>query len=449
MPPYRWQRVIVVEKSYDEHYVRTVTEMGDAHEVVTNQAIFTRNKIKLIDKGVRVNSALFERLVSHKLIPQIDRCLTVENGVSQEALKKRAIELLDQDPGLSGLRGDSKTRNRILHAFGELPLVAPMAFKLTVARNQRSEVYDHSIRIALVALFQAIRSSSFSEQELATLAAAAVFHDIGILHVPPELLKKGRRLAQAERRHLYAHPITGFLILREFPEYPPEVCRTVLEHHERLDGSGYPRGLKQGDICLGAQILMLAEATNAIFERGPKAKNLTKFSVLLRLNQKKFNSDLSACLLALVQDMQTDQSQTDERASAFSSIASLRPRLVDVARVVLDWHATSRKCRATADDNQAAVPLLRIIDERITDLQRMLLPAGFDVSDPSGLFDMLQDDMEAMTELDFLLGEVRWQLSEILHEAHRRLEEMVDIARKENSLIVEWLARNEIVIEQI
>ena len=438
-----------MEKCYDEHYVRSITEMGDSHEVVTSQAIFTRNKIKLIDKGVRVNSALFERLVSHKLIPQIDQCLSVEGGVSQDTLKKRAIELLDQDPGLAGLRGDAKIRNRILYAFSEIPLVAPMAFKLTVARNQRPDVYDHSIRIALVALFLAIKSSSFSVQELATLAAAAVFHDIGILHVPPELLKKGRRLARAERHHLYAHPITGFLILREFPEYHPEISRTVFEHHERLDGSGYPRGLKQEGICLGAQILMLAEAANAIFERSPKAQNLTKFSVLLRLNQKKFNTELSACLLALVQDMQTDKSQTDEQASAFPSITSLRPRLVDVARVVLDWQATSLKCRGASEDTRTDVPLLTIIDERITDLQRMLLPAGFDVSDPGGLFDMLQEDMEAMTELDFLLGEVRWQLLEVLHEVHRRLDEMVDTVLGANSLVIEWLERNEIVIEQI
>jgi HD-GYP domain-containing protein (c-di-GMP phosphodiesterase class II) len=438
-----------VEKCYDEQYVRSITQMGDSHNVVTSQPIYTKNRIKLVDKGVRVNSALFERLVSHKLIPQIDRCLTVEDGVSRDSLKAYAIRLLDQDAGLSVLRGDAKIRSLMLHAFGEIPLVMPMAFKMTVARSQRPEVYDHSIRVALVALFLALRSSSFSVSELVALAAAAVFHDIGILHVPPALLQGGRRLGEAERHHLYAHPISGFLILREFSEYHPEISRTVFEHHERLDGSGYPRGLKQENICLGAQVLMLAEAANAIFERSPKAQNLSRFSVLLRLNQKKFNSELSACLLALVQDMQTDQSQTDRQASAVSSIASLRPRLVDVARVVVDWHATSEKCRATADDSQAVAPLLAIIDERIADLQRMLVPAGFDVSDPGGLIDMLQEDIEAMTELDFLLGEVRWQLLEILHEAHRRLGEMVDAVRDEYSLVLEWLDRNEIVIEQI
>ena len=61
-----------MEPRHDEHYIRSITQMGDAQNVVTSQAIFTSKKIKLIEKGVKVNSALFERLVSHKLIPKID-----------------------------------------------------------------------------------------------------------------------------------------------------------------------------------------------------------------------------------------------------------------------------------------------------------------------------------------------------------------------------------------
>ena len=52
-----------MEQRYDEHYIRSITQMGDTQNVVTSQAIFTTRKIKLIEKGVRVNSALFERLV--------------------------------------------------------------------------------------------------------------------------------------------------------------------------------------------------------------------------------------------------------------------------------------------------------------------------------------------------------------------------------------------------
>lgn len=89
-----------MEQRYDEHYIRSITQMGDTQNVVTSQAIFTTRKIKLIEKGVRVNSALFERLVSHKLIPKIDHCLAVENGISRERIKAYAMNLLDTDPGL-------------------------------------------------------------------------------------------------------------------------------------------------------------------------------------------------------------------------------------------------------------------------------------------------------------------------------------------------------------
>lgn len=438
-----------MEPRHDEHYIRSITQMGDAQNVVTSQAIFTSKKIKLIEKGVKVNSALFERLVSHKLIPKIDHCLAVENGIGRESVKDYAMNLLDSDPGLEVLRGDANVRSRILRAFDEIPLCAPMAFKLTVAWSQRPEVFDHSIRVALIALSLAIRNFFFSVKELATLAAAAVFHDIGILHVSPELLRPGRQLEKAERHHLYAHPITGFLILREFAEYHPEISRTVFEHHERLDGSGYPRGLKAEQICLGAQILMLAEAANTIFDSGQKSKTLDRFSVLLKLNQKKFNSELSNCLLGLVQDMQTDDDQADAQSLAFSSAPTLEARLRDVARVFKDWNTTRRNCRTGVETAQATVSLLSIIDERIQDLQRMLLHAGFDVSNPGILIALLQEEPEAIVELSILLGEVRWQLREIIYEAQRRLEERGESAEGTESLALDWIARNEGVIEQI
>ena len=67
---------------YDEHYISSVTALGDTHEVVTSQAVFTRNGIKLVDVGARINSAFREKLVQHKLLPPIDQCLTVAGGVT-------------------------------------------------------------------------------------------------------------------------------------------------------------------------------------------------------------------------------------------------------------------------------------------------------------------------------------------------------------------------------
>ena len=79
----------------------------------------------------------------------------------------------------------------------------------------------------------------------------------------------------------------------------------------------------------------------------------------------------------------------------------------------------------------------------------MLLHAGFDVSNPGILIALLQEEPEAIVELNILLGEVRWQLREIIYEAQRRLEERGESAEGTESLALDWIARNEGVIEQI
>ena len=436
-----------MEKLHDQHYVRSVTRMGDSRNVVTNQAIFTRHRIKLVEKGIKVDSAIFDRLVSHKLIPKIDECLEVENGISREGLREDAQNLLDNDPALAVLRGEPRLRNRMLRAFDGIPLTPPVSFKLTVASCQRPEVYDHSLRVALVALHLAIKSFFLSEKELSTLAAAAVLHDIGILHVAPDLLRPGRRLKKSERHHLYAHPITGYLILREYSEYHPEISRTVFEHHERLDGSGYPRGLKNDEISLSAQILMLAEVANTVFESSPQSQNLAKLSVLLRLNHKKFNRELGNRLIGLVSAMQTGQPSGNEQASAFANISLLPPRLSLLSQIFRDWDGAGVEKAGETQISQIAL----IVDERIAELKRTLSDSGFDLNQPDTVIDAVSEDPEALIELDILFGETRWQLAEIIHEAHQRMNELKnDVSGFGDVLspLLGWLERSETLLDQ-
>jgi HD-GYP domain-containing protein (c-di-GMP phosphodiesterase class II) len=182
---------------YDEHYIRSVTALGDTHEVVTTQAVFTRNGIKLVDTGARIHSAFREKLVQHKLLPPIDQCLAVAGGVTQASLRERAREILDAEPRFQLLRSALPGIERLLNAFYAMPLTPPLAFKLTVAREQRPEVYEHSVQMTLIALFLAIKSR-MTDRDLATVAAAGMLHDIGELHIDPELLRPGRRLEAAE-----------------------------------------------------------------------------------------------------------------------------------------------------------------------------------------------------------------------------------------------------------
>ncbi|MHB1257061.1 HD-GYP domain-containing protein [Thiobacillus sp.] len=187
----------------------------------------------------------------------------------------------------------------MLNAFYAMPLNAPLAFKLTVARERRLEIFEHSEQMTLIALILAIKSR-LPERDLASVAAAGMLHDIGELHIDPVLLRPGHPLDPDAMRHIYAHPMTAYLILQTYPAFHPEISTAVFEHHERMDGSGYPRGLKGGEIGRIGQIVMLAEAVNGLFEKSWHSHGAARLAVMLKMNRRKFDPELINHLVRLL-----------------------------------------------------------------------------------------------------------------------------------------------------
>jgi HD-GYP domain-containing protein (c-di-GMP phosphodiesterase class II) len=430
-----------VTEHYDEHYVRSVTALGDTHEVVTSQAIFARNNIKLVEKGVRVNSALRDRLVQHKLVPNLEQCLTVEGGVTQAELRDRARQVLDTEPHFQLIRAALPGVERLLRAFYAMLLLPPLAFKLTVAREQRPEIFGHSVQMALISLYLGIKSR-LPDHELSTIAAAAMFHDLGTLHIDPELLRPGRLLPDEERRHLYAHPVTAYLILQKYPQYHPEVSTPVFEHHERLDGSGYPRGLKGDEISFNGQILMLAEVVTTLFEQSWQTHGASRLAVVLKMNQRKLNRQLIDHLVVLLRGGQSADTGSQEAVSAEAVVAQL-DQLAEAFRC---WDGAYRKCRVDTP-SLAGAPLIEFVNRRVTELERALLETGFHPDELAALTAGIEDDAIALAELRLMARESRWQLVEIMHEVRRRWQELAGNDAAGRQIVEDWLARSEGILQ--
>ena len=109
---------------------------------------------------------------------------------------------------------------------------------------------------------------SLSPEIVEGIRIAAVIHDIGKVSVPAEILSKPGKLTRNELELIKDHPLTGFDILKDV-EFPWPVAEIVYQHHERLDGSGYPRGLKGDDVLLEARIIALADVVEAIASHRP------------------------------------------------------------------------------------------------------------------------------------------------------------------------------------
>ena len=106
------------------------------------------------------------------------------------------------------------------------------------------------------------REMGLSRAEVAKIRTAASVHDIGKVHTPRELLTKPGRLTEAEFEVMKLHPLDGARMVSELGD--PEITAMVRHHHERLDGSGYPDGLRGTEIPLGSRIISVADTFDAI-----------------------------------------------------------------------------------------------------------------------------------------------------------------------------------------
>lgn len=107
-----------------------------------------------------------------------------------------------------------------------------------------------------------------SRDQIDGIRLAGMIHDIGKISVPSEILTKPTRLTELEYELIKTHAEAGYNILKDI-ELPWPIARIVLEHHERIDGSGYPQGLKGDDILLESKIIAIADVIEAISSNRP------------------------------------------------------------------------------------------------------------------------------------------------------------------------------------
>lgn len=110
-------------------------------------------------------------------------------------------------------------------------------------------------------------------EQIDGLRIGATLHDFGIIRIPSEILSKPSKLTPQEFEIMKQHPVHGFQILKSI-EFPWPVGRMILQHHERLDGSGYPGGISGDDIILEARIIAVADIVDSMISDRPWRKGL-------------------------------------------------------------------------------------------------------------------------------------------------------------------------------
>jgi putative nucleotidyltransferase with HDIG domain len=136
--------------------------------------------------------------------------------------------------------------------------------------------------------------------DVSAVGMAAVIHDIGKLSVPAEILSRPMKLTELEMSLVKEHPHNGFEILKDIP-FPWPVAEIVLQHHERMDGSGYPLGLRGDTIIPLARVLTVADVVEAMATHRPYRPALGLQAALAELTQfpEKYDPEVVAACVRL------------------------------------------------------------------------------------------------------------------------------------------------------
>ena len=173
------------------------------------------------------------------------------------------------------------------------------------------------------------QSMGFTKEECEGLEICGLLHDIGKAFVPPSILNKPGRLSRNEWQFLKEHPAIAYESLRYIP-FPWPVAEVVHQHHERLDGSGYPRGLRGDEIHLWASILAVADVVDAMSNHRPYRPALPKAQVVYELQSGSgvlYDPRVVSAYMRLVEFEERRIMVVDDQCSGISSRSTPAERL--------------------------------------------------------------------------------------------------------------------------
>lgn len=392
------------EVNGNPEYLRCVALTARDTEVTAHRDIYSTSGMKLLSSGSRVEPGWCEKLAQHKLATPLENALVATDMLDTVLLARDVDRMLDAEPIIAALVNRTGDPQAWKATVGSLHMPQALLFRLTVMRAQKPDMYHHALRMAVVAHSIGLEVAC-SGQESSDLFLTALCHDLGEMHTDPAILANDYPISGTNLRFIHVHPITGYLILRQIDGIPPHVAQAVMQHHERLDGSGYPHGISGAKIRFLARVLTVAELFDAVARRG----GIERLELVLKIDQSKFDLTAVHALRELLPTCVSPAAETD------AVHVPLMPRLQRLIMLEQSWNRLRPHLETSPVDQTVA-----FIHERVVQIQLVAWRAGI----APGFLEFFQPeaaDVESIQEVHVTLDEIDRLLIALSVEIQRRV----------------------------
>lgn len=394
--------------SVNRHYLDKVMELAEERNVEATEDIYDTRGMKLVAKGTRISNDLQERLIVRKLRKPLESSIAVENGVGITNLVKEAKQLAESIEPVGRMLKNANANGgpTVFDILNAAHIGGAMSMMLTITERGGTTALAHSVIVSLVSICLA-RKFGLGVKDQTTAAIAGVLHDIGELYVNPEYLSSKRRLLPHEWSHVVVHPRIGQMLIAELENYPPAVGIAVAEHHERLDGSGYPRQLTGTGISAVGQAVSVAEMIAGVFMRKDRPLDRAELALKIIPGEHPYRA-VSAVSEVLRAARKSGQPEPDFQADdSHAHVCALFARIASV-------HEEAGRIAALPElKSRGARQLMEQVLLRIKSIERAFSSTGLYICMEQGANLLEEKCLEMLFEATVATNEIQWRLRDV------------------------------------
>ncbi|MDP1657456.1 MAG: HD-GYP domain-containing protein [Hylemonella sp.] len=221
-----------------------------------------------VESEVQVEAALKQASLGARQTMSVPLNVEIEHAARICIQSKQAVFSMFQEARM-GKTVDAEGAQRLVDEISE-SLARNASALISLARLKTADDYTYMHSVAVCAMMIALaRQLGLDEAQTRSLGLAGLLHDLGKATMPMEVLNKPGKLTDAEFSIIKSHPKEGHRLLQQVGKLDPVVLDVCLHHHEKTDGSGYPKGLKDDEISLFAKMGAVCDVYDAITSNRP------------------------------------------------------------------------------------------------------------------------------------------------------------------------------------
>ncbi|MCW8885213.1 MAG: HD domain-containing protein [Motiliproteus sp.] len=414
----------VFDRNHDLNYLEHLIHLDDQQPVTATEDIYNQFGVLLIAKGSRMDRRVASQLHKHRLAQPLDQQVALQDTLSKADILSDINGMIEATEDFLEIHQAHQFEVPLkdLCLSGNLPPI--LRQRLTVLKFRLPDAYEHCLFSAwMCGLFG--RALELNKHDMQEAFTCGLIHDLGVLHLCPSLMEEGQEMSEERWKAIQSHVLIGKLLIDELAFYSPAVSAGILEHHERMDRTGYPSRKSPEKLGLFGQIIGCADLIHKLSnnELAGQGRPLTASLSHLKVNHNAFRDDVYSAAFKVLSRVEHQTVTGPDTSLLCQRISVINETLNQLTRKLKGLHSKHIQQRQELQEtsiNRVASMIFKTFDS--AGLERQSLQQWVDPDsdkDDRDLYRALLETDSIQYELLWLFKRLGWGFEQVLNKPGR------------------------------